>query len=354
MTDKTANSNLARELFSSAFWRPEYFPRNYSATFTMEFPSAPPGMPNFFNTWESECCFEWLNRTVLNWSVNLEEFYSTPNPDQFWAIGICKGDVIWGKDPGHFQSKFFARMEMKNGKVNYLKGWMDSIAFLLAANLDVPWIKKATDDPRVDEWLANTPARFTVNDPKNVKKTEDPYEGLDMSQTAIEKRLQDNLMQNMCGIDREKYRASETFHPDYKRGAWFIPDFKPWSELSRDQYSIYNNNDPVNNQKQDEASIRGRSRQHAWVKLSSPWMYRDTRGKNYPTDDPYVYFAEMFSNGPCLWAGNGFERGHYHQQYLMVLKFDKAGRELLRDEVLCPQYKYASTQIPLPSFPFYA
>ncbi|MCC8101613.1 MAG: phenazine biosynthesis protein [Clostridiales bacterium] len=315
----------------------------------MEIPSAPPGLPNYFCVWEAERCFEWLNRTVMSWTMELEEFYSTPDPNQFWAIGVARGDVLWGKEQGHFQSKFFLRMEFKDGKVHYIKTWVDALAFLRAACLDYTRIIKATDDPRVDEFLANTPKRFTINGPKPAENPEDVYAGLDMSEEAIAKRLEANLGQNVCGVEREKYRAIENFHPNYSRGAWFIPDYLPWCDLPEEEYSLINNSDPVK-----KAPPELGRRQHAWVKMSSPWMYRDTRGKNYPTDDKFVYFSEMYSNGPCLWAGNGFERGHYHEQFLMVQKFDKAGRELIRDEVICPQYKYASTQIPLPSFPYYA
>ncbi len=354
MTQKEKNTGVARELFSNAFWRGEYFPRYFSESFAMEFPSAPPGMPNYFCTWEAERCFEWLNRTVMSWSVDLQEFYPTPDENQFWAVGICRGDVYWGKDPGHFQTKFFARMEFEDGKVRYMKGWMDSLAFLYAANLEVPKIEKKVSDPRIDEWLENTPARWVADKREKTVKTDDPYEGLDMSEEAIQKHLKDNLDAYVSGIEREKYRSElESYSGDFKGCGWFIPDYKPWSSLPRVDYSIANNSDPKY-QKKDAESLEAKRREHAWVKVSSPWMYRDTRGNIYPTDGGEVYFIERMSNGPSLWVGNGFENGHYHQQYLMILHVDKAGRVSKREEVLCPQYKYASTAISLPSFPYYA
>lgn len=345
---KKHNMEIARQVMSGAFWRSEYFPKYYADSFTMEFPGAPPGMPVYFNVWEAERCFEWLNRTVMSWSSELEEFYSTPDPDQFWAIGICRGEVLWGKKEGKFQSKFFVRIEFRDGRIRYMKGWLDPLAFLRAAGIEFPKIVKGVIDSRVDEFIKNTPKRFTDNHPDRGKDPDD-YSGLDMSEAAIEERLRNNLKQNMCGIDREKYRKLETFHPNYKRGAWFIPDDLPWSAVPEEDRSITNNNASENH-----APDELKPRIFAWVKVSSPWMYRDTRGVNYPTDDKFVWFLEMYSNGPCCWLGNGCDRGHYHEPFLMVMKFDKAGRELIRDEVICPAYKYASTKISLPSFPYYA
>lgn len=340
MTEKEKNQQIARRLLSAAFWRAEYFPEFFSEDFTMDFPSAPPGMLNHFDVWESERCFEWLKRTVKSWSVELEEFYSTPDAGQFWAIGICRGEVHWGDQDNHFQSKFFARMELHNGRANYIKGWMDTLAFLRAAGLAIPEIIKDIYNPRINDFLTNMPKRF--------RKEKVPGT-VDMSEEAIAKRLADNLKQNVCGVEREKYRKAETMNPFYKRGAWFIPDRQPYTTTVSDfDRSIMSNGDV-----EAQAPEKIRPNIFAWVKLSSPWMYRDTRGINFPTDDPLAFFAEMHSNGPACWLGNGCEHGHYHQEYLMVLKFDEAGRELIRDEVICPMNKYNSTNISLPSFPYY-
>lgn len=339
MNYKNLNTETAKKILSSAFWRSEYFPRYFADTFTMEFPCAPPGMPNYFSVWESERCFEWLNRTVKSWEVDLEEFYSTPDPDQFWGIGICRGRTFWNQTDGLFQSKFFVRLEMKCGKVNFMKGWMDSLAFLRAAHLEYPYIVKKLDDPKVDEFLAAPPSRL-IQGNSTLKDAE--------GDEANEERLSANLGQNVCGIEREKYRQLETMSDNYKRGAWFIPDKVPWTDISDMDSSIFSYS-----RRQQDPPLELKKRIHAWVKASSPWMYRDTRGINYPTDDPKVYFAEMHSHGPSMWIGNPCEQGHYHQEYLMYCIFDKEGREVIRDEVISAAGKYSAVGLPLPSFPYY-
>lgn len=347
MTEKEYNASVARKILSAPFWRAAYFPEYFTESFTMDFPCAPPGMPNHFSVWESERCFEWLNRTVKSWETHLEEFYSTPDPNQFWAIGTCRGEVFWGEQDGIFQSKYFARVEFQNGRINYMKGWMDTLAFLRAAGLSYKTIIKHFEDSRVDFFLKNTPKRFKQAEEKK-GLSENPYDGLDMSREAVEKRLRDNLLQNVCGIERETYRKLESFHPDYRRGAWFIPDKQPWATVDDLDLSIHRSTDL---EKGVPAEVRPRI--FAWVKASSPWMYRDTRGNNYPTDDEHVFFAEMYSHGPSTWIGNRCDHGHYHQEYLMYMKFDDAGRELIRDEIISPLYKFLSANIALPSFPYY-
>ena len=54
MDDKIHNREIAEKIASVPFWRQEYFPKYFSEQFTMDFPSAPPGMPNHYDVWEAE------------------------------------------------------------------------------------------------------------------------------------------------------------------------------------------------------------------------------------------------------------------------------------------------------------
>lgn len=343
MANKPYNMELAQRIASVPFWRPEYFPEYFTEDFTMQFPSAPPGMPNYFDVWESERCFEWLNRTVRTWSATLTEFYSTPSPEQFWAIGSCEGDVLWGNNEGHYESKYIMRIEIKDGKVNFIKGMIEPIRMLKAAGLDVPPLHKGIEDSRVDEYLeAHPEARKN----KEAKVFIDPTESevqIDMNPEAVETRRANNLKESACGVEREKYRRLTTANPDFTGAAWFVPDDRPWAD-SPEPVMINDNKEPPR-----EAQIRI----HAWLKSSSPWMYRDTRSVVYFTDDAHVCFVEMNSHGPARWHGNGCDNGHYHQPYLLIVKFDDAGRMVHRAEILNPLYKYSSVNLSIPSFPYY-
>lgn len=74
MDDKIHNREIAEKIASVPFWRQEYFPKYFSEQFTMDFPSAPPGMPNHYDVWEAERCFEWLNRTIRAGTADWKNF----------------------------------------------------------------------------------------------------------------------------------------------------------------------------------------------------------------------------------------------------------------------------------------
>ena len=337
MTEKERNQKTARLVAGAAFWRSEYFPRCFAAEFSMDFPSAPPGMPTHFDVWESERCFEWLNRSVKRWAVDVEEFYGTPDPAQFWAVGTCDGETFWGDMDGHYHSKFFMRLELADGKVRYLKVLADPLEMLRAAGKEVPVFRMDLYDEKVEEYLSTHPTAPAKELPA------DEYEGIDLSPEAVAQRRRYNLETNLCGIQREKYRKLETVNPRFSGGAWFIPHEMDEIAHCAVPQRLDGNDFPAGLEK----------RGFAWTKASSPWMYRDTRSVLYPTDDENVWFVEMHGHGPGRWRGNNCDNGHYHQSYFLVIRFDRAGRLLVRDEVLNPINKYNCVGLTLPSFPYY-
>lgn len=342
MTTKEKNAQVARLIAEVPFWAPEYFPKYFTDDFTMIFPFAPPGMPNYFDEWEAECCFEWMNRTVKRWTMTNEEFYPTPDENQFWAVGSCEGDVFWGDQDGHYESKYVMRIEMRDGKIRFIKGVIEPIRMLKAAGLDVPNFHKGIEHPAVDAYLEAHPEAKTKKEAKVYKDPSESDEEVDMSPEAVRERLENNLNESACGVRREEYRKLTTANPAFRGAAWFVPDDRPW-RIPPEPAMINNNREPP-----EDVQVRV----HGWIKASSPWMYRDTRNKIFPTDDPSVYFMEMHSKGPASWYGNNCEHGHYHQPYIMIFKFDEAGRMLYRAEILNPVYKYAGANVTLPAFPY--
>ena len=55
---KEINARTAKLIAESAFWNGPIFTKYFTDDFTMDIPSAPPGMPNHYSTWEAERCFE--------------------------------------------------------------------------------------------------------------------------------------------------------------------------------------------------------------------------------------------------------------------------------------------------------
>lgn len=334
MDQKSLNyKDFLEKIIQGPAWSHAVFPEFYSDTFHFDFPSAPPGMPTSFDCWEAERCFEWLNRTVKSCTASIEEAYATPGTDLYWVIGTVHLHTDWGNTDGEYFSKYFLQIEIEQNRVSYLKVRMDPLGFLTAAGRKLPIFHMDLYDPMVDQYIP----RHVAN------KTAFADEVLGRTPEAVKKRIRDNLLANTCGIEREKYRAKETCNREYSQGVWFIPD-----EMNRiiPQRTL---------QRSDGKDIpeQMKDRVAGWTKASSPWMYRDTRNRIYKTDNDKVYFCEMNGYGPGRWRGNGIDNGHYHQAYLIVIKFDDAGRLAVRDEVLNPISKFNSINVSLPSFPYY-
>lgn len=342
MDNKEYHSEIARKIAAAPFWRMEYL-QYISESFTMEMPYPPPGMPNYFDSWESTRCFEWLSRTVKSWVVSLEAFYSTPDPNQFWAVGDCGGRTFWNNQDGHFHSKLLMRVEMKDGLVDHIVWLVDPLSFLKAAGLEAPVLHKGIHDPEIDAFLADHPEYWKQGEPRSPYDREKALAAVDLSPEACEKRKATALAGHFCARHREEFRNIVTSRPDVVGGVWFLPDDRPWASPNIPAQFTYNNEPPLPSQ----------IRVQAWLKASSPWMYRDPRGVIYQTDDENVYFVETLGHGPGKWIGNGCDNGHYHQRYFMYLQFDQYGRIAKRVEVLNPIYKLSSVNISMPIFPYY-
>ncbi len=338
-TQKELNKETAKKVAGSAFWNGEIFTRYFADDFTMDIPTAPPGMPNHYSTWEAERCFEWLNRSVRKWESSITTLYPTPDPDVFWVEGVQKGETFWGDRDGQLETEFFMRIEFNHGKVSYLNWRFHTWTWMLAAGRRVHGHRAVlpvdaegnvdefdreflinVEDPDIQEYLKN-PSFGEVPKPEETE--------LDMSPEAIYERRQINIYQFACGYDREKYRQIEVLNPEYHKVAHFVN--LPYEESVPPEDPAY----------------------FAWNKVCSPWMYRDPRSKFYPTDDPNVIYVEMNAHGPGCWRTASVKVGHYKQDYLVKLILDDQGRLLRFVEVAAPVNGLNSTGTEISSFPYY-
>lgn len=343
-TQKERNTKVAKLIAGSAFWNGAVFTRHFTDDFTMDIPSAPPGMPNHYSTWEAERCFEWLNRSVRKWISEILEFYPTPDADVFWVHGKQSGDVFWGDQDGSLETHFFMRIEFRNGKIAYLNWRFHTWAWLLAAGkryhshvLSLP----ADEKGNVDEY--NKGFLIDLEDPDIQAYLDRPSFGeIPVGQSASEfsdaqeeiyKRRQVNIYQFAAGVERDVYRSRESLNEKYKKFAYFVGDPYPLE-------------DGINDAEMSPGMF-------AWNKVCSPWMYRDPRSKFYPTDDPNVIFVEMNAHGPGCWRANSVTIGHYKQDYLVRLILDDLGRLVRFEEVASPINGLNSTGSEIDNFPYY-
>lgn len=342
MLYKERNAKIARLVANSPFWNNQIFCRYFADDFTMDIPNAPLGMPNHYDTWEAERCFEWLNRTVRKWESEIVKFYPTPDANVFWIQGNQKGDVFWGENDGKLDTEFFMRIEFRCGKVSYISWRFHTWSWLAAAgkryhthvrNLPVD------ENGKVDEY--NKGFLITPDDPDIQAYYDNPAFGIiphgkaevkiDDSKEAIYQRRQINIYQFASGVERDEYRHKEVLSENYKKQAYFVGGISPEEQMDSD-------NDPI---------------LFAWNKVCSPWMTRDPRSQFYPTDDPNVYFVEMKAHGPGCWRANGVKVGHYKQDYLVRITLDDMGRLVRFEEIANPINGLNSTGAQIDNFPYY-
>lgn len=318
MDYKQQNRETAEKMLCSKFWLPEY-DGLFSEDFSILYPSAPPGMPQYMDAFDASLFKKWLCRTVKTWDVSVEELHGTPDPDMLWAVGVVKAGVHWGGREGSFESKLIMRITFKNAKIHHLKIMLNPLKFLEAAGIPYPVFKMDLFHPEVDKFLSTKPEAESETAPAE----------LDMSKAAISARIENNLNAYRSGDYFIAVRENATYSPDLKTFVWFLPP------------EMTNNYPP-----------ELMPRVHAWTELSCISLEFDKSGRIYPTDDPLIYFAEFSCTGETNWLGNNC-MGHYRNNYFYILRFDDAGRILVLEEFLNPVNKYNSINVSIPSFPYY-
>jgi ketosteroid isomerase-like protein len=317
---KEQNRKIVESFLTCQYWLPEYADM-FAEDFSIDFPNAPPGMPQHMDNYDARLFKEWLNRTVKTWKVNLEELYSTADPDLFWAVWVAGGDVFWGGKNGKFQSKMIARIQLENGKIKYMRELFDPLKFLEAIGAEVPIFHMDLYDKRVDQ-LMGEQAQGKPPDKK-------PEADIDMSPEAVNKRIQKGLYLFTHVTSDNPAAMEEYYAPGIQHRVWFLPP-----EMK--------GNYP------DEIMPRVM----AWINLSCPTVALDDKSTFYPTDDPCIYFAELRGSGATNWIGNNCA-GHYRNRYFFIFRFDAAGRIKGVEEFLNPINKFNSINTSLPSFPYF-
>jgi len=333
MNTKEKNYVIARKIGNCAFFREPYYHELFASDATIDFPYAPPGMPQFFDQIETKLCFSWLVRTVKSYKASLAEIYGSEDPSVFWIIGDIKAEVYWGKHDGLFQSRYFSRLHIHDEKIRYLKVWLDPLEFCRAAGKEIPTFHMNLNDSQIDEYLKNKRSAKTKPDDKEI----------DLSDEACEIRKSINIGRAYSGSEREWYRPRETYSENYRHVTWFLPDgmCKLVNARPGDRFDEKNIPDEF------------KERAGAWIKVSSPTVFREPDALLWQTDNINVLFSEAVNHGQCNWVGNNCPNGHYRQRYLNKYVYDDAGRVLEIEEVLNPINKYNSCNISVPSFPYY-
>lgn len=319
MSNKAFGMEVVRKVVCGRFWQ-EDFAELFDDGFTIEYSNAPPGMPQIMDEFEVELYFDWLRATVMSWEVTLEELYSTPNPNVFWAVSVAKGKVFWGGQNGLFESKRFSKYTLSDGKIVHLKEVSNPLSYLKAAGREPPLFRMDLYDERIEQALAGG-----AGDPHAAGS-----EPLDTSPEAVAKRISNNLLAFMSGDYWQAVTTLASYAPDCGSKVWFLPP-----------------------QMQESYPPELMPRVEAWSMLSCPSIEFDHRGVVYATDDPLVYFCEYMCKGVTDWIGNNAPNSRYRNRYFYILRFNEAGQIKMYEEILNPINKFNSINVSLPSFPYY-
>lgn len=310
--------SLVERYLTVPFWEPQYH-ELFTDDFSMDIPSAPPGMPQHFDAYDARQYRQWLLRTVDQYSSRIIELYGTPDPEVYWAVREVQAEVRWGKEPGHFESRIFCRVELTQGKIRYVAINWNPLAFLYAVHAQVPIFKMDLYDPSIDAILQQP-------QPENPTDAQT----LDMTPDAVARRIQNNLDAFRSGDYFYGLEHLATFAPNHASIVWFLP--------------------PEMKESYPEEMM---PRVEAWTMASCPYpLDFDTAGRYWATDDPKVYFAEYMCAGQVNWVGND-KPGWYRNRYFYILRFDDAGRIACCEEILNPINKFNSIGVSIPSFPYF-
>lgn len=319
MASKVLNREIVHKAVTEEFWRLE--PGEvFAPDFQIDFPNAAPGIPQHLDEFEVERYFFWLQETVKTWNVQLHQLYGTPDPDVFWAVSTVSACVHWGGQDGNFETRRFARYELKDGKIRLLVELSNPLRWLEAAGREIPVFRMDLEHPRVNAALAE----------KQQAKHLSGRKAQDMSDEAVQARTAGGIRAFMSGDYWRAVTEIASYAPELDAKVWFLPP-----------------------EMKESYPPEMAERVEIWSQLSCPYIEFDRMGRVWETDDPHVFFCEYRCFGITDWLGNNTPNSRYRNRYVYVLHFDDAGQICCCEEVLNPINKYNSVNISLPSFPYY-
>ena len=311
---KKQNYDLVKSMIAGQYWRPENIGM-FSGDFGLELPNAPPGMPQVLNHVDFLEYADWMTQTVKSWQVDPGyEIYGTKDPNLFWVVRECSGDVHWAGKDGKFSSRMVSRITTENGKIRHMKELSDPLSYLRAIGADVPTFHVEMDYDEIKKVKAQ-PA----------KPAAPP---MDKSPAASAKRLSDNLSIYRQAMDYKQEASMETLTDNCEWRVWFLPPEMKAAYFGDEKIGI-----------------------DIWTGRSVI-SYKYIDGATvYETDDPSDYFIETGGSGISEWQGNNI-RGRYRNRYVMFDKFEN-GAMVKHHEYLNPINKFNSINKSIPTFPYY-
>ena len=306
-----------RKVLAAPYWEPQYA-ELFAPECTLEFPYAPPGMPQYFSGVERPIHFDWLARTTKDWNFfEIEDYGAPEDTDIFWMMrkGTCLASWAGLRDR-EFYTRYILKITIHDGKIMALKELADPLAFLRAAGKELPQFPMIIDPEAAEREKvmleAKRNAAFVCNDPPEVCEQR-KQRALDaLRHHRIDPAYEDAILEapNIDGIVVFAPPAMDENCTPHRQ-----PGHLDWLAKSEVKSGYSSNEFPV-----------------------------------YGTADPDVYFDETCYHGLMHWPGAA--QGHYRNVYVDRIVFDHGYMKEF-SEMLNPIYKFNSINVELPTFPYY-
>lgn len=136
---RAANELVVHDFLRVPFWEsPEDEERLLSKDCTLDFPYAPPGMPKTFPPIKRPVLFQWLRRTVKDWTLVEAETFPTKDPSRFWIESRTTARVTWGGSVVRpFDCTHVQLVVVEDGKVSISRTWSDPLAYYAGAGMNL-------------------------------------------------------------------------------------------------------------------------------------------------------------------------------------------------------------------------
>ncbi len=302
---RQTNYEIAKKFRDSVYWMPEHR-ELFADDFTMNLPYAPPGWLQNMSNPESLTHLNWLAATVKNWSWEEGRLYATNFPDIFWIIREGEGDLEWGKNSGHFKSRFLTKLTIKAEKISHIDDYFDNFLLYQALGIELPLFDYTGPDPETfKEWPA---VPDLTNDPEALE--------------ANAKRALDTFV-NVEFWEEEQYPV---YSQNFAHELPFTPENMPRRYVGREY-------DALNEWLQEHTKT--------WIVHDGTVLYE--------TDIEGEYVIESAGNGHMTWSNSG--GATYQNRHISWLKIVD-GYATDYYEYFNPVCKFNSIGVSIPTIPY--
>ena len=298
---------LVHRFLTVPFWENTYDDL-FAEDIVVDFPYAPPGMYQHMIPFEFLAYRKWMAETVRQWQLAAEPTIIPINDGHtFWTISAVSAQVYWAKRETGYENEVVCKIEVRDGKIAYLRIFENPIAYCRAMGAEVPhfeYLNDITDDPPCIRMAEGQVSKFTTeqNVQRAINNFANPIDGHDSDPESI-----------------------------YAFDAVEVTPYAP-----HDMYEVW--------------SGKILDQQIEWMMRDCPEWTTIDKVPFYQSVDPNVIVVESFGYGRVVWSHTD---GHYTQRELQIVHLDDSGKVSYFRVYFDPMRKFASMNKSVPSFPYY-